>query len=205
MNGMDVYNSITRLDENLADGYLNGGKQSFRKRLIVKIIASVLFVAVLITVITVIYNKYASRFALYAYDENGESVRLILETTVNTVPADRDADAFGGKHPCFSITVCPVSGNGKEMKEKYDVSVQYRSREVKSGSTKDSNIMITFSAERKTGYVITGWTDEIPMDITIVITDKETGKHADQFYLNIKYSESKGAYEISVRRRSYLR
>ena len=205
MNGMDVYNSITRLDENLADGYLNGGKRSFRKRLIVKIIASVLFVAVLITVITVIYNKYASRFALYAYDENGESVRLILETTVNTVPADRDADAFGGKHPCFSITVCPVSGNGKEMKEKYDVSVQYRSREVKSGSTKDSNIMITFSAERKTGYVITGWTDEIPMDITIVITDKETGKHADQFYLNIKYSESKGAYEISVRRRSYLR
>ncbi|MBQ6042702.1 MAG: hypothetical protein IJL41_01015 [Clostridia bacterium] len=205
MNGMDVYNSITRLDENLADGYLNGGKRSFRKRLIVKIIANVLFVAVLITVITVIYNKYASRFALYAYDENGESVRLILETTVNTVPADRDADAFGGKHPCFSITVCPVSGNGKEMKEKYDVSVQYRSREVKSGSTKDSNIMITFSAERKTGYVITGWTDEIPMDITIVITDKETGKHADQFYLNIKYSESKGAYEISVRRRSYLR
>ena len=202
---MDVYNSITRLDENLADGYLNGGKRSFRKRLIVKIIASVLFVAVLITVITVIYNKYASRFALYAYDENGESVRLILETTVNTVPADRDADAFGGKHPCFSITVCPVSGNGKEMKEKYDVSVQYRSREVKSGSTKDSNIMITFSAERKTGYVITGWTDEIPMDITIVITDKETGKHADQFYLNIKYSASKGAYEISVRRRSYLR
>ena len=205
MNGMDVYNSITRLDENLADGYLNGGKRSFRKRLIVKIIASVLFVAVLITVITVIYNKYASRFALYAYDENGESVRLILETTVNTVPADRDADAFGGKHPCFSITVCPVSGNGKEMKEKYDVSVQYRSREVKSGSTKDSNIMITFSAERKTGYVITGWTDVIPMDITIVITDKETGKHAGQFYLNIKYSESKGAYEISVRRRSYLR
>ena len=205
MNGMDVYNSITRLDENLADGYLNGGKRSFRKRLIVKIIASVLFAAVLITVITVIYNKYASWFALYAYDENGESVRLILETTVNTVPADRDADAFGGKHPCFSITVCPVNGNGKEMKEKYDVSVQYRSREVKSGSTKDSNIMITFSAERKTGYVITGWTDEIPMDITIVITDKETGKHADHFYLNIKYSESKGAYEISVRRRSYLR
>ena len=205
MNGMDVYNSITRLDENLADGYLNGGKRSFRKRLIVKIIASVLFAAVLITVITVIYNKYASRFALYAYDENGESVRLILETTVNTVPADRDADAFGGKHPCFSITVCPVSGNGKEMKEKYDVSVQYRSREVKSGSTKDSNIMITFSAERKTGYVITGWTDEIPMDITIVITDKETGKYADHFYLNIKYSESKGAYEISVRLRSYLR
>ena len=205
MNGMDVYNSITRLDENLADGYLNGGKRSFRKRLIVKIIASVLLAAVLITVMAVINKKNEPLFVLTASAGNGESMTLYTNGCPNNVPAEYHINIFGNNDPCFNFQIWPEDSGGRTRTEYFNISVRYEYLgEVVSvtGETKDEHLRIglltkTTYDSHFYGYVITGQFSE-PATVYVYITEKETGESVENYRIQVEYSAERGEYGLTV-------
>ncbi|MBP5755766.1 MAG: hypothetical protein J6W93_07965 [Clostridia bacterium] len=208
MNGMDVYNSITRLDENLADGYLNGGKRSFRKRLIVKIIASVLLAAVLITVMAVINKKNEPLFVLTASAGNGENVPIYVGGYLNSLPAECRTNIFGVDHPCFNFDIWPKISDGQSVTELYDISVTYeyegRPVRVPTEGRMDSHMIIGYLLKRGSssnirGYNISGWFSE-PAVVYVYITDKATGESAENYRIDVRYSEERGEYDLTVER-----
>lgn len=206
MNGMDVYNSITMLDESVVDRSLTGKKHRFNKALIIKIaVCAVLIVAAFITYSVIGKQAEGSVFSFTAYAADGESVPLYADGRLNNVPAEYQTNIFGNNEPCFSFQIWPEDSGGRTRTEYFDISVRYEYRgEAVSvtGETKDEHLRIglltkTTYDSHFYGYMITGQFSE-PATVYVYITEKETGESVENYRIQVEYSAERGEYELTI-------
>ena len=206
MNGMDVYNSMTKLDESLLESALTGKKNRFKKAFIIKLaVCAVLIVAALITYAVIIRAGGDAAFVLTAYAANGEAVPLYTNGCMNNVPAGYQTNIFGNDEPCFSVQIWPEDIEGRALTYHYDISVRYEYRgDIVSvtAEEKDDHLRIGLSVKGKfdshfSGYMITGQFSE-PAAVYVYIKEKETGEYAESYRIQVEYSAERGEYELTV-------
>lgn len=207
MNGMDVYNSITKLDESVIDSSLTKKKYRFGKALIIKTaVCAVLIAAAFITYAVIKKNGGGkTAFSLTAYAENGESMALYTNGWPNNVPAEYHINIFGNNDPCFNFLIWPEDSGGRTRTEYFNISVRYEylGEAVSiTAETKDDHLRLGFLVKKNydshfSGYAIMGQFSE-PATVYVYITEKETGESVENYRIQVEYSAERGEYELTV-------
>ncbi len=105
---------------------------------------------------------------------------------------------FGKDVPIFELYVAPVKEGEGSIFEKYDLEISYNGKLVEG---KDEHIIVTFvipvaGVEGVGRYCIIGWFEE-ETNIDVTLKDKESGETVENMTVNVKYSETDKAYQIT--------
>lgn len=147
-------------------------------------------------------NNNDSYFTLKAYAENGELQELNLnEGYFNSGYEPSGTNQFGVDQPLFQFRIDLTDSTSKKISIfDVNISVFYDGREA--DPTNDKHIRVSYfiplqGYDAPYGFGISGWFEE-PTDITIAITDEETGKMLANYTVNVCYLNEREGYILTV-------
>ena len=142
----------------------------------------------------------SSYFTLQAYAQNGDLQELNLyEEVLNSGPTTQNI--FDTDFPLFSFCITLSDENDNKVSFfDVEISVSYGGKDVTH--TKDKHVLVSYmfpaqGYDGPYGFGITGWFEE-PTDITILITDVETGDIIEGYTLNVRYLSEREEYVLTL-------
>lgn len=211
MNRNDLYRSFSEVDdETLMRTEIRHTPHRLRPRLRLMVAALALVLCCGGILFWLTFDKPkddpSSWFVITAYaTDSGDLTELGLNDACFNSGGTGE-NIFHVDVPVFSFTLSPANWGGNSNKSEktyadFDVTVSYNGNMV---DPKDKHIIVGLlyptpgtDAPVRYGYEVLGWFEE-PTDITISITDKDSGDLVEELTVNVKYIADSQAYQLTL-------
>ncbi len=203
MDKNDLYNSIGEVDDALL----------FRTEPKTKCKRPLPFIPILAASLALIIGIFGLSFLLRPDNPSAPSSWFVVTAYANDgVRRELDMNAgcfnsggtggnlFNVDFPLFEFSVDSAKWKGNEsFYSDFEISVSYNGKIVDG---KDKHVIISYQVPAKGhsgtySYIIIGWFEE-PTDITVTITNKNSGKIVERITVNVCYVPEAEAYKLTV-------